>query len=100
VVNKLEEERGRIARDLHDGVGQSLIILKNKVIKKSDYSAETQDQLNDNFSEIIEEIRSISRSLIPPELKRLGLRKAVENRLNEVAQCYVHFCVYRNYGSG
>ncbi len=84
VVNKLEEERGRIARDLHDGVGQSLIILKNKVIKKSDYSAETQDQLNDNFSEIIEEIRSISRSLIPPELKRLGLRKAVENRLNEV----------------
>jgi len=85
VVNKLEEERGRIARDLHDGVGQSLIILKNKVIKKSDYSAETQDQLNENFSEIIEEIRSISRSLIPPELKRLGLRKAVENRLNEIA---------------
>ncbi|MBK6951856.1 MAG: hypothetical protein IPH24_07325 [Crocinitomicaceae bacterium] len=85
VVNKLEEERGRIARDLHDGVGQSLIILKNKVIKKSDYSAETQDQLNDNFSEIIEEIRSISRSLIPPELKRLGLRKAIDNRLNEVA---------------
>jgi signal transduction histidine kinase len=84
VVNKLEEERGRIARDLHDGVGQSLIILKNKVIKKSDYSPETQDQLNDNFSEIIEEIRNISRSLIPPELKRLGLRKAVENRLNEV----------------
>jgi signal transduction histidine kinase len=85
VVNKLEEERGRIARDLHDGVGQSLIILKNKVIKKSDYSPETQDQLNDNFSEIIEEIRSISRSLIPPELKRLGLRKAIDNRLNEVA---------------
>jgi signal transduction histidine kinase len=85
VVNKLEEERGRIARDLHDGVGQSLIILKNKVIKKSDNSPETQDQLNENFSEIIEEIRSISRSLIPPELKRLGLRKAVENRLNEVA---------------
>lgn len=84
VVNKLEEERGRIARDLHDGVGQSLIILKNKVIKKSEHTPETQDQLNENFSEIIEEIRSISRSLIPPELKRLGLRKAVENRLNEI----------------
>ncbi len=91
VVNKLEEERGRIARDLHDGVGQSLIILKNKVIKKSDYSPETQDQLNDNFSEIIEEIRSISRSLIPPELKRLGLRKAIENRLNEIANASAIF---------
>lgn len=85
IVNKLEEERGRIARDLHDGVGQSLIILKNKVHKKSDQLQESQEQLDENFSEIIEEIRSISRSLIPPELKRLGLRKAIENRLNEVA---------------
>lgn len=84
IVNKLEEERGRIARDLHDGIGQSLIILKNKVNKKADNSVETQEQLDQNFSEIIEEIRSISRSLIPPELKRLGLRKAIENRLNEV----------------
>jgi signal transduction histidine kinase len=84
IVNKLEEERGRIARDLHDGVGQSLIILKNKVIRTSNVTDEKNEQLNENFSEIIEEIRSISRSLIPPELKRLGLKKAIENRLNEI----------------
>jgi len=84
MVNKLEEERGRIARDLHDGLGQSMIVLKNKFNKLKSYDAESQEQLNGNFSEIIEEVRSISRSLIPPELKRLGLKKAIENRLNEV----------------
>ncbi|MBI3135746.1 MAG: hypothetical protein HYZ14_13805 [Bacteroidetes bacterium] len=85
IVNKLEEERGRIARDLHDGIGQSLIILKNKVNKTQGIETESQDHLNKNFSDIIEEIRSISRSLIPPELKRLGLKKAIESRLSEVS---------------
>lgn len=85
VVNKLEEERGRIARDLHDGVGQSLIILKNKMTKTNLNNEQEKTHIDENFSEIIEEIRSISRSLIPPELKRLGLRKAIENRLNEIA---------------
>lgn len=85
IVNKLEEERGRIARDLHDGIGQSLIILKNKVNKgSSDQLAPDHSQIDENFSDLIEEIRSISRSLIPPELKRLGLKKAIENRLTEV----------------
>src|SRR5690606_9554105 len=71
--------------DLHDGVGQSIIVLKNKFNKLKDYDDSSQGKLNENFSEIIEEIRSISRSLIPPELKRLGLRKAIENRMTDVA---------------
>jgi signal transduction histidine kinase len=85
IVNKLEEERGRIARDLHDGIGQSLIILKNKVNKTDNIETAAQEELSTNFSNIIEEIRSISRSLIPPELKRLGLKKALESRLAEVS---------------
>ena len=85
IVNKLEEERGRIARDLHDGVGQSIIVLKNKFNKLTIQQGESHEHLSENFSEIIEEIRSISRSLIPPELKRLGLKKAIENRLTEVS---------------
>lgn len=84
IVNKLEEERGRIARDLHDGIGQSLIILKNKVNKGTDKVMNDHSQIDQNFSDLIEEIRAISRSLIPPELKRLGLKKAIENRLTEV----------------
>ena len=85
LVNKLEEERGRIARDLHDGLGQSLIILKNK-FNNSDASAETIEQINQNFTETIEEVRSISRSLIPPELRRLGLQKSINKMLLDIEE--------------
>jgi signal transduction histidine kinase len=85
IVNKLEEERSRIARDLHDGIGQSIIVLKNRFNKLKVDDSAALDQINNGFSEILEEIRGISRSLIPPELKRLGLRKAIENRVNEMS---------------
>jgi signal transduction histidine kinase len=85
IVNKLEEERSRIARDLHDGIGQSIIVLKNRFNKLKVDDPVVLDQINNGFSEILEEIRGISRSLIPPELKRLGLRKAIENRVNEMS---------------
>jgi signal transduction histidine kinase len=83
-VNKLEEERGRIARDLHDGLGQSLIILKNKFNKIESGAQGLSEELNDNFADTIEEVRSISRSLIPPELRRLGLKKSLNKMLKDV----------------
>jgi signal transduction histidine kinase len=84
IANKLEEERGRIARDLHDGLGQSMIVLKNKFNNLEVQNNKSAEELNDNFSEVIEEVRSISRSLIPPELRRLGLKKAIENMTADI----------------
>jgi two-component sensor histidine kinase/tetratricopeptide (TPR) repeat protein len=84
IANKLEEERGRIARDLHDGLGQSMVVLKNKFNNISTEDATAAENLNDNFSEVIEEMRTISRSLIPPELRRLGLQKAVESMMEDI----------------
>ncbi|MFT6502293.1 MAG: tetratricopeptide (TPR) repeat protein [Crocinitomicaceae bacterium] len=84
LVNKLEEERGRIARDLHDGLGQSLVILKNKFNKIESGVEGLSEELNDNFADTIEEVRSISRSLIPPELRRLGLKKSLNKMLKDV----------------
>lgn len=84
LVNQLEEERGRIARDLHDGLGQSLIILKNKFNKFDPTDVAAAEHIDTSFSETIEEVRSISRSLIPPELRRLGLRKSLSRMLKDV----------------
>jgi len=86
IVNKLEEERGKIARDLHDGLGQSMIILKNKYGKIKNNDFEDTNEFSENISEIIEEIRGISRSLIPPELRRLGLVKSIEKIMNEIEE--------------
>jgi signal transduction histidine kinase/Tfp pilus assembly protein PilF len=86
LVNKLEEERGRIARDLHDGLGQSLVILKNKFNNYDSSNVESANQINENFTETIEEVRNISRSLIPPELRRLGLQKSINKMLRDIEE--------------
>jgi two-component system, NarL family, sensor kinase len=84
LVNKLEEERGRIARDLHDGLGQSLVILKNKISRGKQTEIDMVEDIDSDFSNVIEEVRTISRSLVPPELRRLGLSKSLEKLFREV----------------
>ncbi len=84
LVNKLEEERGRIARDLHDGLGQSLIILKNKFNNLGMNENSEVSSVDKGFSDTIEEVRSISRTLIPPELRRLGLKKSLLKMLKDI----------------
>lgn len=84
LVNKLEEERGRIARDLHDGLGQSLVILKNKFNKLDLPEDNETESINSGFTQTIEDVRMISRSLIPPELRRLGLSKAIQKMMKDV----------------
>lgn len=86
MVNRLEEERGRIARDLHDGLGQSLVILKNRFHKLDSKDDRELKRIDDEFTNTIEEVRSISRSLIPPELRRLGLKKAIVRMLKSIEE--------------
>lgn len=84
LAEKLEEERSRIARDLHDGLGQNLIILKNKFLLSKNGNPSLTSEIDDEFSDVIEEVRTISRTLLPPELKRLGLKKAILNMLKNI----------------
>ncbi len=86
IINQLETERERIAKDLHDGIGQNLIIIKNKFNNLKLEESLALDELNENLSSTLEDVRSISRSLIPPELKRLGLHKSIDKMLSEVAK--------------
>ena len=73
-----EEERERISKDLHDGVGQSLLLIKNKIALNTDESTRTM------FNNAIEEVRSISRALHPFQLEKLGITKAIKNTIRDV----------------
>ena len=73
-----EEERKRIARDLHDGVGQSLLLMKKQMITTHEVTQENQDLITDT----LEEVRSISQDLHPFQLEKFGLTTAI----NEVIQ--------------
>ncbi|MEM6720841.1 MAG: sensor histidine kinase [Bacteroidota bacterium] len=71
LINAQEEERSRLARELHDSVGQKLMLL----------SKQTKKIENPNMEHLanstLEEVRNISRGLHPSNLEHLGLTEAV-----------------------
>ena len=73
-----EEERMRISKDLHDGLGQRLLVVKNKLMASGD--AETKNMID----ETIEEVRSISRDLHPFQLQEMGITKALEHTVTQI----------------
>lgn len=84
LMENTEEERIRIARDLHDGVSQELMILKNQM---SDENAGHKQQID----AIINEIRLISRDLHPVMLEKIGLKASVEHICNQLMEANMIF---------
>ncbi len=90
VLSAQEEERRRIAADLHDGLGQSLtsVLLRLAAIEQEATvpavrasAAATRDVV----SHALDEIRRLVRDTRPPVLDDLGLVAAVEKLLEDVA---------------
>lgn len=89
VLTAQEEERGRIARDLHDGLGQSLtcltVGLRAVEESSSDEAIRLQVQeLRRIGSETHQEIRRLATGLRPSVLDDLGLATALERYLDEL----------------
>jgi len=79
-----DEERRRIARELHDGVGQLLAALKmnsSSVTKeRTKLSAAARQSLDENatlIEQASQEIRTMSHLLHPPLLDEVGLESAL-----------------------
>lgn len=72
LLDKTEEERKRIATDLHDSVSHELLNLKN-------VTAQNHEELNSKIDIIINDIRTISRNLHPVLFDKIGFRSSVEN---------------------
>ncbi len=88
-IQSQENERRRIACDLHDEVGAMLSVVKltvGRIEKKAEaekakeLASETKNYLDD----VILQVRRISRSLLPPSLEKLGLYFALEELANWV----------------
>jgi signal transduction histidine kinase len=83
-----DEERRRIARELHDGLGQELSAAKMMMdgILRPDLSAEWKEKaVIDSCSTIdraIKQVRSMSHLLHPPLLDEVGLSSALEQYLD------------------
>ncbi|MCA9093767.1 MAG: sensor histidine kinase [Planctomycetaceae bacterium] len=83
-----EDERGRIARDLHDGIGQSLtsLLVGLRVAEEKAENPMIVEQIR-NLRKIgsvaLEEIRTMARGLRPVVLDDVGLSAALERLAGE-----------------
>lgn len=76
IFDSEQKERIRIARDLHDSIGQKLAV--TKMLLSSVESNESISKISSYIDETSEEVRNISHNLIP-EILNLGLVKAMED---------------------
>lgn len=93
IIDAQEEERARVARDLHDGISQLLVGVKFTIgAAARSVSRKTGDGLSaiakseDGLDQAINEVRRISRDLRPGVLDDLGLVPALESLCDQFAQ--------------
>ena len=87
LVATREEERRRLRRDLHDGLGPSLATLAMRLEAAGDLvhddpaqAADLMARLSDQAREDIGEVRRLVEGLRPPALDQLGLVSALRHR--------------------
>jgi signal transduction histidine kinase len=85
ILKVQEEERGRLSRELHDDLGQSLLVLRmqlSAILRRHSLEPEIEKSLNeaiDYLLEIIDNTRRLSQDLSPSTLENLGLSEALRN---------------------
>ena len=92
LLNQQEDERKRIAAELHDSLGQNLLIIKNML----DYITHSLSESNETKSQLeelsaialnsIEEVRTTASNLHPYQLKKMGLSKAISAMIRNFKQ--------------
>ncbi len=91
VLESQEVERKRIAAELHDGLGQNLLIAVNRVGKAvtdcgADATArERLHEVESLLHEAIHEVRVVSQNLRPTYLEKIGLTKSLEAAVRKAA---------------
>lgn len=76
-----EEERKRIARDLHDEVGSKLNVIHlfiHQIAKKAPEVQANIDEVAEVLNDTIHTSRRISHDLLPPTLESFGLASAID----------------------
>jgi len=87
LINSQEEERKRIASELHDSIGQNLLFIKNSaVLGTNKNDVKRYADITETASSSIEEVRRIAFNLFPYQLDRLGLTKAIESVVRTISE--------------
>lgn len=90
LIESQEHERRRIASELHDGLGQQILVIKNRV-ELAKKQVNNPDMLSEQLEEILQsavvsisDVRSISHGLRPVNLEKFGLTEALTNLCDQL----------------
>ncbi len=92
LIEAQENDRKRIASELHDSIGHGLLISKNRLqlsLNEDDLSPDTAAKIQDvseMLSGTLNEVREISYNLHPYQIERLGLSKAIRSIIDKVSE--------------
>jgi two-component system, sensor histidine kinase LadS len=92
LINNIEGERQRLASEIHDGLGQHLLVIRNKVLmslkKKMSPTKheETLEYLLDVTTDALEDTRAMSHNLRPPILNTMGLTVAIQSLIEKMKE--------------
>jgi signal transduction histidine kinase/ligand-binding sensor domain-containing protein len=91
LIESEERERQRIAAELHDSLGQSLLVVKNRAalgaLAQQDGEARKQfDEIGATVTQTLEEVRTIAYNLRPHHLEQLGLTTTIQAMIEKSAE--------------
>jgi len=90
LIESQEAERKRIAQELHDGLGQNLLVIKNRAllgltVKENREKADEQfSEIQESVTDALAEVRTIAYNLRPLHIERLGLSSTIEEMCEDV----------------
>lgn len=92
LIESQESERKRIAQEMHDSLGQELLVIKNralmglKSVMEGTKEQRQLQQISEGATNVLKLVRSLSHNLRPPELDRLGLTETIRSMLTNVRE--------------
>ena len=106
LITTQESERYRLARDLHDNLGQKLALLCIEIESLGQRTSLSPAEIAASVAQILEratdiagDVHCLSHDLHPPKLDLLGLAPAIEGLCRDVSrQCHIRI-EFRQKGS-
>jgi len=90
LIESQEQERHRISRELHDSLGQNLLVIKNRAalaLKQPNDPAKMSEhvaEVSSMASLAIREVREIAHNLRPFQIDELGLTEAITSMVRKM----------------
>jgi signal transduction histidine kinase len=102
ILEGQEEERKRIAMDIHDGIGQMLTSLKFQIesinLKESEKAQSKISEIDQLIKQIIKEVRKVTFNLKPTVLGDYGLQAALNVFIQEIGKLIDIKLIYKTEG--